>query len=455
MEGEHPYLVGETVDRRPWIESSFCFSLFAGEKTDFPLGQAADSSNHFDFDANDPAATDSSTASAVPVVALLVMVVVCISFASAPIGLSPIGISTGQATNQTAEQAQTTNQSGASIEIANQTSNGSTVTIRRATLPEGGFLVLSTDPYSEIVNLEASMIAVSDSLPSGKYRNVTLDVQRSPPGGIQNRTSLNTTSDYSVSAYRDSNNNSQFDYIISGGSADEAYVTGTGRQERFVSDAALVTITGSDIPTPDASIRFQDQPTNGSSVTIGSVMLPDGGFVIVHNQSYLRDGDPLSTAIGLSRYLPAGTHRNVSVALIEGSVQQKQTFVAIPSRDTNGNETYDYIRSDGFQDVPYTAQNQPLTAQAIVSQSGGRTTTTPVSPSPSTTVMRSTSTTAASVPLTTDSRTPARTATSTPTETPESEDGVGNWLPSSPFIVVGVLAAVVVIVGAYSLTRRS
>lgn len=453
MEEEHSYSIGKNVDRRAWIESSFCLNRFPEEKPDSLLGRATDSPNY--LDANDHAATDPSTASSVAVIAALVVVLVCISLALAPTGLSPIARSDGQATNQTTEQAQTANQDGTSIEIANQTSNGSTITIRRATLPDGGFLVLSNDPYNEITNLEASMIAVSDPLSPGTYRNFTLDVQRSPPGGIRNQTRLNTTSDYSVGAYHDSNDNSQFDYITSGGSTDEAYVRGTGRQKRFVSDAALVTITGSDIPTPEVSIRFHDQSINSSSVTITSVTLPDGGFVIVHNQSHLRSGDPLSTAIGLSRYLPAGTHRNVTVALIDESVQQEQTLVAIPSRDTNGNETYDYIRSDGFQDVPYTAQNGSVTAQAVVSRSDTQRSPGTVSPSSSATMMTTTPTTSASVPLTTASRTPPQPITSTLTETPESEDGVGNWLSSPPLIVVGVLVALAVIVGVYLVIRRS
>src|SRR5699024_2002843 len=132
--------------------------------------------------------------------------------------------------------------------------------------------------------------------------------------------------------------------------------------------------------TPTASIRFRDQFTNGSAVTVDSVTLPDGGFVVVHSESYLQGGDPLQSAIGLSAYLTAGTHQNVTVALTNGSVQQSQTLVAVPSRDTNQNQTYDYVRSDGFQDVPYTAENKPITDTASVTGSNSAVSTSDSSP---------------------------------------------------------------------------
>jgi hypothetical protein len=271
-------------------------------------------------------------------------------------------------------QSQNTTSTNATVEFANQTTNGSTVTVQSVTLPTSGFVVLdSTGPAEEGI-LEESAIAVSQRLSAGTHRNVTLRVNRSPPGGLVNRSTLNHTGTYEVVLYQDSNNNSRFEYITSERSADKPFIIGSGSSARLAADGARITIPQPQTPTPTASIRFTDQSVTDSTVTVRSVTLPDGGFVVIHDGRYSRGGDPLQTIVGHSRYLPAGTHRNVSVVLSK-PVQQSQTFVAIPSRDTNGNQTYDYVRSDGFQDVPYTDENGPISARASVSTSEAATTT--------------------------------------------------------------------------------
>jgi hypothetical protein len=364
-----------------------------------------------------------------------ILSVVVVGFVAMSGTFTPVDIVAGQ--------TQTQNQSNASVELTNQTTNGSTVTVKRATLPNGGFVVLSNDPYSEIGILGETMIAISEPLSPGTHRNITLDVQHSPPGGYVNRTSLNTTSDYSVGVYHDSNNNSRFEFITSGGETDSAYLVGSGSERRFVSDAATITIPRSTSPTPTASIQFQDQSTSGSQVTVRSVTLPDGGFVVVHSESYLRGGDPLQSAIGLSQYLSAGTHRNVSVRLVNGSVQQSQTLIAIPSRDTNSNQTYDYVRSDGFQDVPYTAENEPVTDKASVTVPSSAVSTSDSSPTPTTTA-KSLSTTTAGTPTRSDTSQPATG------EAGRSGDEGGHWL-SGNILLIAII--IVLVVGGYLLIK--
>jgi uncharacterized protein (DUF2141 family) len=281
----------------------------------------------------------------------------------------------GSEQKKNSSQSQNTTSTNATVAFSNQTANGSTITVKRATLPEGGFVVLSDDPYEEIGYLRETMIAVSQPLSPGIHRNVTLNVTHSPAGGYQNQTALNTTSDYSVGLFRDTNNNSHFDYITSAGVNDTAYLTGTGKERRYASDAASITIPGSNTPTPTASIRFRDQSTTGASVTVDSVTLPRGGYIVVHNASYLRGGDPLQTVIGHSPYLPAGTHRNVTVQLTQAAQNgQAQTLVAIPAQDTDNNRTYGYVQSDGFRDVPYTDSNGAITDRASVTGAATETT---------------------------------------------------------------------------------
>ena len=358
---------------------------------------------------------------------------------SGPATLSPVGTAGAQETiPQPTETTDTNASTNATVSLANQTINGSTVTVESVTLPEAGFVVLdSTGPDEESV-LEDSTIAVSDRLDAGTHRNVSLDVNRSPPGGVANQTTLNQSGTYGAALYRDSNNNSRFEFITSGRATDRPFITQSGSTARLVSDSASITIRGSRedpnaTPTPAASIRFPDQRTDGVDVTIQSVTVPQGGFVVVHNQSYLRGGDPTETSIGYSQYLSAGTHRNVSITLLE-SIPHDQQLVAIPARDTDDNQSYDYIRTDGFQDVGYTDGGEVVTDRASVTITG-----------------------AASTAEATSSVTVSDTPTATDTgqaeaNTTDSGGGVGAWIGSHPLEVAVIVLAVLVVVP--SLWRR-
>jgi hypothetical protein len=356
-----------------------------------------------------------------------------------------LGEQPGQAQSGANTTPQNASSANATVEFSNQTVNGSTVTVKRVTLPTSGFIALDSTGPGEEGFLEESTIAVSQRLSAGTHRNVTLRINQSPPGGVANQTTLNSTGTYEAVLYRDSNNNSHFEFITSGRSTDRPLIVGSGSNARLALDSARIIVRGSRgdpnaTPTPTASVQFADQRTNGSAVTVRSVTLPQGGFVIVHNESYLRGGDPTQTAIGLSGYLSAGTHQNVSVALVNGSVQQSQTLVAVPAQDTDNNQTYDYVRSDGFRDVPYTAENGAVTDRAAVTVASSA---TPIaSPSQPTSA------------VTTD--TPHPTMASTGTSRPAtgeagSEGGATQWLTANWVIVL----VVIVVVGGYLLIRRS
>nr|WP_152420520.1 hypothetical protein [Halococcus thailandensis] len=317
------------------------------------------------------------------------------------------------------------------------------------TLPSSGFIVLDSSGPGEEGVLEESAIAVSQRLPAGTHRNVTISVNRSPPGGVVNQTTLNNTGTYEALLYHDSNNNSRFEFITSGRSTDRPFIVGTGSNAHLASDGARIIVEGSRgdpnaTPTPTASIQFTDQHTTGSTVTIRSVTLPQGGFIAVHNQSYLYGGDPTQTAIGISRYLPAGTHQNVSVTLVNGSIQQSQTLVAIPSQDTDNNQTYDYVRSDGFRDVPYTDNNGAVTDRAAVTVASSTTPTVDLS-SPITPA------------TTTDTPQPAAgtdTVRSSTGDAGGSEKSATQWLTGN-WIIILVAIIVIVVVGSYLLVRQA
>lgn len=96
----------------------------------------------------------------------------------------------------------------------------------------------------------------------------------------------------------------------------------------------------------DASVAFDAQTSNGSSVTVEEVSLSDGGFVAVYDES----GD----LVGHSEYLSAGTHEDVTVSL-DGELSGDATLEATAYCDTDGDETFDSPCECGDDaDEPYT-----------------------------------------------------------------------------------------------------
>jgi hypothetical protein len=136
---------------------------------------------------------------------------------------------------------------------------------------------------------------------------------------------------------------------------------------------ALLGMSKTDMPDM-AAATFNDQTTDGSSVTVASATVPDGGFVAMHNSSLL-DGNVTGSVIGVSRKLDPGTYMNVEVPLYTGvpganydqsALQEDQTLIAMPHKDTNGNGTYDFITSGGKKDGPYTQDGSAVIDKASI-----------------------------------------------------------------------------------------
>ena len=70
-----------------------------------------------------------------------------------------------------------------------------------------------------------------------------------------------------------------------------------------------------DVTTSDtATVDFANQSSGGSVVTVDSVYLPEGGFVVMHDER-LADGEAVESVRGASAYLAPGLHRNVEIVL--------------------------------------------------------------------------------------------------------------------------------------------
>ncbi|WP_022835726.1 fasciclin domain-containing protein [Salisaeta longa] len=102
-----------------------------------------------------------------------------------------------------------------------------------------------------------------------------------------------------------------------------------------------------------AAVDFRDQTsTAGDSVTVAGVYLPEGGFVVMHDSTALADQGAIPSVVGASDYLEPGFHKSIAIAL-DQDVSDGTVLGAMPHRDTNGTETYDFVTSAGMADGPY------------------------------------------------------------------------------------------------------
>ncbi|MFB6177592.1 MAG: PGF-CTERM sorting domain-containing protein, partial [Halobaculum sp.] len=152
-----------------------------------------------------------------------------------------------------------------------------------------------------------------------------------------------------------------------------------------------------------ASVTFSPQESAGETITVESVTLADGGFVTIHDATLL-EGEALGSVRGTSEYLPPGTHTNVTVTLDE-PITENATLIAMPHRDTDGDQTYDFVTSEGTTDAPYVAGGA-VVAAANVTYTGTMDTATPT-------------------PTATPTDTPTASPTPSPTDSPTTESPGG------------------------------
>lgn len=173
-----------------------------------------------------------------------------------------------------------------------------------------------------------------------------------------------------------------------------------------------------------AEVTFSEQSSDGTTVTVDSVTLPDGGFVV------LRNGD--GEVVGVSGYLEPGTHSDVTVTLDRSLDDGTTVLTAFLYEDSNGNGSFDgedcpYRDEDGDRvcddgcivvepdepthDDGATPEDEPEPEPPAETP-----TATPVEPTPTPT--ETASPTPTSRPMETESPTPTRTASPTPTPEP-------------------------------------
>lgn len=124
----------------------------------------------------------------------------------------------------------------------------------------------------------------------------------------------------------------------------------------------VTTPTETDTPTEtsrsssddqSAEVTFESQRSNGTAVTVESLVSPEGGFVLVYDTT-------MAAPLGNSAFVGSGRQGNVTVSF-NRLLTDDQPLVAIAFRDTNGNQQFD----PGTDEI-YLAEGQPVIDSAEV-----------------------------------------------------------------------------------------
>jgi signal recognition particle receptor subunit beta len=260
----------------------------------------------------------------------------------------------------------------ASVTFEDQTSDGTTVTVAEVTLPEDGYVAIHDSSLldGEVVG---SVIGVSEYREAGTYEdlNVTLfDV----PGAEFNETELTENDTLIAMPHEETSNNTVYDFVATDGMEDGPFVA----DGQPVTDSAAVTVApGPNVTEPNAttqaSVVFENQTSDGTSVTVANATLPDDGYVAIHDSSLL-DGEVVGSVVGVSEYLGNGTYENLTVTLFdvpgatfnETVLTENDTLIAMPHEETNNNTVYDFVATDGMEDGPFLVDGEPVVDSGLV-----------------------------------------------------------------------------------------
>lgn len=106
-----------------------------------------------------------------------------------------------------------------------------------------------------------------------------------------------------------------------------------------------------------ATVTFEDQDARGVTVNVASTYLPDGGFVVIHDDRLL-GGDALASVVGHTAYKKPGTYTDLRVSVDPKQVSNGDNLlIAMPHRNTNRRRKYDFVTSGGEVDPPYVDPN--------------------------------------------------------------------------------------------------
>lgn len=117
------------------------------------------------------------------------------------------------------------------------------------------------------------------------------------------------------------------------------------------------------------TIALSNQTISDDTLIIENVQLSDGGFVVVQGSRYVFDNVP--NPIGVSPYLPSGTHQRVSIQLTADAITNRTAgrVAAIVHRD-DGDEAFEHFEN-ASADQPYlNSAGEPVADTASIQAAG-------------------------------------------------------------------------------------
>jgi hypothetical protein len=101
---------------------------------------------------------------------------------------------------------------------------------------------------------------------------------------------------------------------------------------------------------------------------VDSATLERDGYIAIHSTPLVPEGgSPQDSVIGVSAYLDAGTYADFEVELFDvpglnadqSELKNDQRLIAMPHEETNGNQAYNFLTSNGQEDIPYFVNGDP------------------------------------------------------------------------------------------------
>ena len=120
-----------------------------------------------------------------------------------------------------------------------------------------------------------------------------------------------------------------------------------------------------------ASVDFTNRTVNSlsaggmdsdpDSITVDGSFVPEGGgFIVLHDSTELQNQGAIQSIVGVSEYIGSNSIANGVKIAVDEAVNDTTTIGAMPHKDTNDNQEYDFETSAGTEDTPYTLEGSPI-----------------------------------------------------------------------------------------------
>ncbi|QLC50469.1 hypothetical protein HWN40_09590 [Methanolobus zinderi] len=225
------------------------------------------------------------------------------------------------------------------VTFEDQVSDGNSIVVDTVFLPEGGYIAI----HEVVRGAVGPVVGSSDYLEPGEHSLIEVEMEQT----------LDSDQELIAMPHMDDGNEV---YEFPG--PDVPY----GVEGEPVTDTAMITVesemTGTD---NESTVNFEDQSSEGGTVVVNSVFLPEGGYIVIHESA----NGSVGPVIGNTEYMEAGEYSDVEVTL-GLPIDTDQELIAMPHMD-DGNEIYEFPGPD----APYTSNATPVTDSAMITVESG------------------------------------------------------------------------------------